>query len=118
MPRQHDDHELLEVFAGSVARGLTDLSPRARVRLAAAAFASIMLARSRMPAPLAIMAAVGFGYTAEHAYVMLHDVHQAAIAVSDHHQAAIALLFAAEPADLPDLAAAVRGMVPDADRED
>lgn len=71
--------ELLDVLA----RATLDLSPPARVRLGATAIASMILARSRMPPLLAVFCAVGFGYAAERGYVVVHDVHLAALALQD-----------------------------------
>lgn len=85
-------------------------SPQIRVRLGATMAASVIFARGRMPAIPAVLAAVGVGVLAERAYVVVHDVHKAAMAIADF----------AYPLDddrplLPDLAAAVRDMLPDED---
>lgn len=82
MPRRSTPGQLIDDFARDFARGLIDLSPGVRVRLGSTAFASMVLARSRMPAVLAIFTAVGFGYAAERAYAVVHDVHKAAIAIA------------------------------------
>lgn len=54
-----------------------------QVQLGATVFASLMLARSRMPVLLAAFAAVGFGYAARSAYIVGHDIHRAAIAITE-----------------------------------
>jgi hypothetical protein len=61
--------------------GVSLLEPGTQVQLGATMFASIVLARSQMPALLAILTSVGFGYAAKRAYVVVHDVHLAALAL-------------------------------------
>lgn len=104
-------HDTLMATAGGVLDTMVDswsmASPQVRVRMGATMAASVIFARGRMPAIPAVLAAVGVGVLAERAYVMVHDVHQAAIAIGSF----------AYPLDddrplLPDLAAAVRDMLP------
>ena len=69
--------ELLDVALGAAAA----IDTPTQVQLGATVFASVMLARSRMPGLLAVFAAVGFGYLARRGYGFAHDTHSAIIAV-------------------------------------
>lgn len=78
-------------LAGDVAdvvlAALDNMSTRTKVRYGAAITAAAILARSRMPALVAVWVAVGIGYAAERAYVFGHDVHLAAIAIQGYEAA-------------------------------
>lgn len=79
-------HETLTATAGDVIDAAVDswsmASPQVRVRLGATMAASVIFARGRMPAIPAVLAAVGVGVLAERAYLVVHDLHQAAVAVA------------------------------------
>lgn len=52
-----------------------------QIQLGATFLASMLLARSRMPALLAVFAAAGFGYLAKSGYRVAHDMHQTTLAI-------------------------------------
>jgi hypothetical protein len=89
----------VEAFDGMFA-AWSMAEPRIRVRLGATMAASVILARGRMPAIPAVLAAVGVGVLAERAYVVVHDVHQAAIAIARETAVEAALAQAADDAPL------------------
>lgn len=122
MQAQHET-QTLAATAGDVLDAAVDswsmASPQVRVRLGATMAASVVFARGRMPAIPAVLAAVGVGVLAERAYVLVHDVHLAALAITvelgDEAAARRALiddspLQAFRTGALPDLAAAARDM--------